>query len=104
MFVEKATKDKVVVVKHEFKQLHDVVHGHSGSFGDGRIGLKLALVTSSASAVGIDVKSDTTSKDTMISCGSIVQLEIFLTKSLLLVTVNWLRCNGDKIEASYMEA
>jgi len=59
----------------------------------------LVLVTSSTSAVGIDVKSDT-SKDTMISCGSIVQLEIFLTKSLLLlVTVNWLRCNGDKIEA-----
>jgi len=62
----------------------------------------LVLVTSSASAVGINVKSDT-SKDTMISCGSIVQLEIFLTKSLMLVTVNWLRCNGDKIEARYLE-
>ena len=64
----------------------------------------LVLVTSSASAVGIDVKSDTTSKDTMISSGSIVQLEIFLTKSLLFVTVNWLRRNGDKIEARYLEA
>ena len=64
----------------------------------------LVLVTSSASAVGIDVKSDTTSKDTMISCGSIVQLEIFLTKSLLFVTVNWLRCNGDKIVARLLNS
>ena len=35
------------------------------------------FVTWSARAVGIDVKSDTTSKETMISCGSMVLAEIF---------------------------
>ena len=36
----------------------------------------LFLVTWSAKVVGIDVKRDTTSKDTVISCGAMVQTEI----------------------------
>ena len=41
----------------------------------------LFLVTWSARVVGIDVKSDTTSKETVISCGSMVLEETFSTKS-----------------------
>ena len=37
--------------------------------------------------MGIDVKSDTESKETMISCGSMVFAEIFSTKSLLFLKV-----------------
>ena len=37
--------------------------------------------------MGIDVKSDATSKETMISCGPMVLAEIFSTKSLLFLTV-----------------
>lgn len=63
----------------------------------------LFLVTSCASAVGMDVKSGTTSKETMISCGLMVQAEICLTKSLLFVTVYSLCCKGDRIEARCLE-
>ena len=38
----------------------------------------LLLVTWSTKVVGIGVKRDTISKETMISCGSMVQTEIFI--------------------------
>ena len=40
----------------------------------------LFLVTWSVSAFGIGMKRDTTSKESMISGGSMVQTEVFLTK------------------------
>ena len=50
----------------------------------------LFLVTWSAKAVGIDVKRYTASKDTIISCGVMLQTETFSTKSQLFVTTKFL--------------
>ena len=63
----------------------------------------LFLVTWSAKAVGIDVKRDTTSKDTIISCRVMLQTETFSTKSQLFVTVYLLFCKGLRIEARCLD-
>ena len=47
----------------------------------------LSLTTSMARWVGMQVNSDTTSKDTRISSGSIDKVRIFLTKDALFLTV-----------------
>lgn len=43
MFVECAIEDEVVVIKHKFKQIHDVINRLIGSFRDGRIRFKSVL-------------------------------------------------------------
>ena len=63
----------------------------------------LFLVTWSAKAFGIDVKRDTTSKDTITSCGVMLHTETFSTKSQLFVTVYLLFCKGLRIEARCLD-
>ena len=46
---------------------------------------------------------DTTSKKISISCGSMVQTEIFHTKSQVFVTVYSLFCKGLRFEARCLE-